>query len=54
MLEAIDSVTIENVATLARELYSPERLSAACVGADEDSFRAGLEHVHPQLALLAG
>ena len=53
VLDAIDAVTVQDVATLARDLYAPERLSAACVGADEKPFRAGLQHVHPQLAAAA-
>lgn len=43
--ERIDAVTLEDVATLARELYAPERLSAAGVGADETAFRSALEAV---------
>ena len=53
VLDAVDAVTVEDVAALAREIYAPERLSAACVGADEAPFRAGLEHVHPGLAAAA-
>jgi len=43
--ERIDAVTLEDVEALARELYAPERLSAAGVGADEASFRSALEAV---------
>ena len=35
---------------LARELWVPERLSAAGVGADEATFRSALEAVSPALA----
>ena len=50
MLAAVDAVSVEEVSALARELYSPERLSAAGVGADEDCFRAGVASVSPVLA----
>ena len=43
--ERIDAVTLEDVEALARELYAPERLSAAGVGSDEASFRSALEAV---------
>ena len=50
MIAAIDAVTIEDVATLARELFDPARLSAAGVGGDESVFRQALEPVSPALA----
>jgi len=50
MLAAIDAVTLDDVASLARELFAPERLSAAGVGADEDVFRRALEPVSEALA----
>jgi predicted Zn-dependent peptidase len=50
LLQAIDVVTLEDVGSLARELFAPERMSAACVGADEEVFRRALEHVNPALA----
>ena len=53
VLAAFDAVTLEDVAALARELFAPERLSAAGVGADEDAFRAALERVSPALAAAA-
>ena len=40
--ERIDAVTRTDVEALARELYAPERLSAAGVGADESAFRSAL------------
>jgi predicted Zn-dependent peptidase len=39
MLAKIDAVEVEQLSELAAELYDPERLSAACVGRDEDLFR---------------
>jgi predicted Zn-dependent peptidase len=50
LLAAFDAVTKEDVVALARQLYRPDRMSAAGVGADEDSFRAALEAVSPALA----
>jgi predicted Zn-dependent peptidase len=50
MLAAIDDVSTDDVAALARELLAPDRLSAGGVGADEDVFRRALEPVSPALA----
>jgi predicted Zn-dependent peptidase len=50
VVERIDAVTRDDVAALARELYAPERLSAAGIGGDESTFRAALEPVSPALA----
>jgi predicted Zn-dependent peptidase len=50
VLAAYDAVTKEDVVALARDLYRPDRMSAAGVGADEDSFRAALQAVSPALA----
>jgi predicted Zn-dependent peptidase len=53
VVERIDAVTLDDVAGLARELYAPERLSAAGIGADESVFRTALEPVSPALAMAA-
>src|SRR3954453_15109151 len=50
VVERIDAVSREDVADLARELYAPERLSAAGIGGDEHVFRDALEPVSPTLA----
>jgi predicted Zn-dependent peptidase len=50
VVERIDAVTLDDVAALARELYAPERLSAAGIGGDEAVFRGALEAVSPGLA----
>ena len=50
MLARIDAVSVEEVGALARELFAPDRLSAAGVGGDEDVFRRSLEPVSPALA----
>jgi predicted Zn-dependent peptidase len=46
----IDAVEPESVAELAAALLDSERLSAACIGPDEERFLAALEHVTPGLA----
>jgi predicted Zn-dependent peptidase len=53
VIAAVDAVTLEDLGDLARELYAPERLSAAGVGADEDAFRSATEAVNPALAASA-
>jgi predicted Zn-dependent peptidase len=53
VLAAFDAVTLDDVVALARELWQPERLSAAGVGADEAAFRTALEAVSPALAGVA-
>jgi predicted Zn-dependent peptidase len=40
--ERIDAVSLEDVLDLARELYAPERLSVAGIGADEAVFDKAL------------
>jgi predicted Zn-dependent peptidase len=50
VLAALDAVTLDDVAALSAELYAPERLSAAGVGASEDDFRAALAPVSEALA----
>jgi predicted Zn-dependent peptidase len=50
LIERIDAVTVEDVAALAQELFAPEHLSAAGVGADEALFRRALAPVSPVLA----
>jgi predicted Zn-dependent peptidase len=50
MIAAVDAVTLEDVSELARELFAPERLSAAGVGDDEAAFRHALEPVNAELA----
>ena len=49
VIAKIDAVTIEDVAELAAELYAAERISAACIGADEDCFRKAVTPVSPGL-----
>jgi len=49
MLQRVAEVSEEDVAALAAELYDPERLSAACIGPEEDRFRSAAEAVSPAL-----
>lgn len=49
MLARIDAVSAEDVAELARELYDPARFSAACIGRDEERFRAAVGSVSEAL-----
>jgi predicted Zn-dependent peptidase len=41
--ERIDAVTLDDVLQLGRELYAPERLSVAGIGADEQVFQRALK-----------
>lgn len=49
----IDAVEPESVSELAATLLASDRLSAACIGPDEDRFLAALERVAPNLASAA-
>ena len=49
MLEKVDEVSVEDLETLAAELYGADRLSAACVGRDESCFRKALAPVSESL-----
>ncbi len=49
MLARVDAIEVDDLTELAAELYGAERLSAACVGADEDRFRAALAPVSETL-----
>jgi predicted Zn-dependent peptidase len=51
IVAAIDSVTLEEVSELARELYDPVRMSAAGVGGDEQAFVSALDAVNPSLVV---
>jgi predicted Zn-dependent peptidase len=53
VLQELDRVTLDDVMRLADDLFEPERMSAAGVGADEDAFRSALGSVNPLLAAAA-
>jgi len=53
LVERIDAVTVEDLQQMAAELFAPERLSGAGIGAEESVFRAALEAVSPVLAAAA-
>jgi predicted Zn-dependent peptidase len=50
MLAKVDAVTVEELSELASGLYGAERLSASCIGRDEDCFRKALAPVSEELA----
>jgi predicted Zn-dependent peptidase len=49
MLAKVDAIEVDDLTELATELYAADRLSAACVGADEDRFRRALAPVSEAL-----
>ena len=49
LIERTDAVTLDDVAELANELYAPERISAACIGAEESHFRDAVAPVSAAL-----
>ena len=50
MLAKVDAVSVDDLTTLAAELYGAERLSAACIGSDENCFRKALAPVSESLS----
>ena len=50
IIAKVDAITADEVAELANELYAADRLSAACIGADEDCFRSAVAPVSAALA----
>ena len=50
LIARTEAVTLDDVAALAAELYAPERISAACIGTDEDRFRSAVAPVSEALA----
>jgi predicted Zn-dependent peptidase len=49
----IDAVEASSVSELAGALLAPERLSAACIGPNEEHFLAAIENVTPSLSRAA-
>ena len=49
MLAQVDAIEVDDLTELAAELYGGDRLSAACVGTDEDLFRRALAPVSESL-----
>ncbi len=49
-IRRVRAVTEDDVATAARDLFAPERLSAAGIGPRESRFRAALARINPALA----
>ena len=50
MLERIERVTAGDIEALTAELYDPERLSAACIGPEQERFREASGSVSEALA----
>ena len=50
LLARVDAVSKQDVASLAAELWGAERLSAACIGPEEDRFREAVGPVSEALA----
>ncbi len=49
MLAEVDAISLDDVTELASDLYDADTFAAACVGPDEDRFRAAAGHVSEQL-----
>jgi predicted Zn-dependent peptidase len=49
VIERIDAVTLDDIAVLARDLFAPERMSAAGIGSDVTAFRRAMEPISPGL-----
>ena len=49
MLAKVDAIEVDDLTELATELYGAGRLSAACVGGDEEQFRSALAPVSEAL-----
>ena len=50
LIERVDAVAVDDLEGLASELFAAPRMSAACIGPQEDAFREALEPVSPALA----
>ncbi|HEX2396825.1 MAG TPA: pitrilysin family protein [Solirubrobacteraceae bacterium] len=50
LIERVDAVTVDDLEGLASELFAAPRMSAACIGPHEETFREALEPVSPVLA----
>jgi predicted Zn-dependent peptidase len=50
MVAAVDAVDAAQISELAREVYSPDRMSVAGVGGDEAPFREAAASIAPELA----
>lgn len=50
MLARVDAIEVDDLTELAAELYGADRLSAACVGGDEEHFKRALAPVSESLA----
>ncbi len=53
VVRRIDAVSATDIAELARELFAPDRFSAAGIGPSEEVFRSAVAYVDPGLAKAA-
>ncbi len=51
VIKRIDAVTLDELAQLTRELWAPERRSAAAIGPDRERFARALEPVAPEITV---
>jgi len=54
IMQRFDAVTLEDLSTLAAELFAPSRLAAAAIGPDEETFREALTPLRTLVATSAG
>ncbi len=54
IMQRIDAVNLDDMATLASELFAPAQLAAAAIGPDEETFRAALTPLHTLGTTAAG
>ncbi len=54
IMQRIDAVNLQDMSTLASELFAPAQLAAAAIGPDEETFRAALAPLHTLDATAAG
>lgn len=54
IMQRFDAVTIEDLSTLARDLFAPARLAAAAIGPDEETFRDALAPLRASASAGAG
>jgi len=54
IMQRIDAVNLHDMSTLAGELFAPDRLAAAAIGPDEETFREALIPLHTLGTAAAG
>jgi predicted Zn-dependent peptidase len=54
IMQRIDAVNLDDMSTLAGELFAPAQLAAAAIGPDEETFREALTPLHTLVTTAAG